>query len=120
MNSTTSNAMPEQPAEIPIVEPPPAQQETAENEHLVHPGAKLGWTDHGGMVEQQASAMEWVRASAEASRDAAGEGERAAVQERSAAVEMTDSRQAQFSRWTGEALGEAAGEAQSAGIGQSH
>ena len=121
MNSTTSNAMPEQPAEIPIVETRPAQQETAENEHLVHPGAKLGWADSGGMVEQQASAMEWVRASAEASRDVAGEGERAAVQERSAAVEMTDSRQAaQYSRWTGEALGEAAGVEQSAGIGQSH
>jgi hypothetical protein len=120
MSSTTSNAMPEQPAEMPVVEPRPAQQESVENEHLVHPGAKLGWADSGGMVEQQASAMEWVRASAEASRDVAGEVERAAVQERPA-VEMTDSRQAaQYSRWTGEALGETADLSQSAGIGQSH
>src|SRR5271156_2676060 len=122
MNSTTSNdAIPEaapQP-EMPVVEPRPVQQqETAENEHLVHPGAKLGWADSGGMVEQQASAMEWVRASGETSRDVAGEGERAALQDRSAAVEMTDSRQAQqYSRWTGEALAEAAGVEQSAGIG---
>src|SRR5271170_5412576 len=117
MNSTTSNdAIPEaapQP-EMPVVEPRPVQQqETAENEHLVHPGAKLGWSDSGGMVEQQASAMEWVRASGEASRENAGERAESSV------VEMTDSRQAQqYSRWTGEALGEAV--EQSAGIGQSH
>ena len=35
--------------------------------------------------------------------------------------EMTDSRQAaQYSRWTGEPLGETAEIAQNAGIGQSH
>jgi hypothetical protein len=120
MNSTSSNATPEaapQP-ETPTVEPRPAPQETADTERLVHPGAKLGWADSGGMVEQQASAMEWVRAGGEAR---AGEGERAAAtQERSAAAEQTDSRQAQYSRWTGEPLGEAAGQAQSGGIGQSH
>ena len=115
MNSTTWNAMPEaapQP-EMPNVEPRPAQQETAENEHLVHPGAKLGWTNHGGMVEQQASALEWVEAASEA---------RAAMQQHSPAAEMTDSRQAQqsYSRWSGEPLGETAGVSQSAGIGQSH
>jgi hypothetical protein len=112
MNSTTSNAMPD------AVEPRPAQQETAENEHLVHPGGKLGWTHHGGMVEQQASAMEWVEAASEAR--IAGDGARAAMQESSSAAEMTDSRQAQYSRWSGEPLGETAGVAQSAGIGQSH
>ena len=37
------------------------------------------------------------------------------------AVEMTDSRQAaQYSRWSGEPLGETAEITQSAGIGQSH
>jgi hypothetical protein len=122
MNSATSNAtMPEaasQP-EMPNVEPRPPQPEAAETERQVHPGAELGWTDHGGMVEQQASAMEWVRASSEASRDVAGEGERAAVEERSIAAEMTDSRQAQYSRWTGEPLGETAGVTQSAEQGQS-
>ena len=77
----------------------------------MHPGAELGWSDGGGMVEQQASASKWVEAASEA---------RAAMQE-SPAAEMTDSRQAQsYSRWTGEPLGETAGVAQSAGIGQSH
>ena len=125
MNSTTSNAaaaIPEaapQP-EMPNIEPVPVQPEAPEAERQVHPGAQLGWSDSGGMVEQQASAMEWVRASAsEASRDVAGDSERAAVRE-SAAAEMTDSRQAQsYSRWTGEPLGETAGETQSAGQGQS-
>ena len=116
MNSTTSNAMPDTAPETPIVEPRPVQQETAENEHLVHPGAKLGWSESAGMYAQQSSALEWVEASSEA-RIA----ERAAMQEGSAAVEMTDSRQAaQYSRWSGEPLGETAGETQSAGIGQSH
>lgn len=64
----------------------PAEQETAaERMRLEHPGAKLGWSDSGGMVEQQAAAMEWVEAGQ------------------------------QFSRWTGEPLGEAAGATQSAG-----
>ena len=123
MNSTTSNVMPEaaQQPETPIVEarPVPQETDTSERTRLMHPGAQLGWSNNGGMVEQQASAMEWVRASGE--QPAAGEGERAAMQERSAAVEMTDSRQAQsYSRWTGEPLGETAGVTQSAGIGQSH
>jgi|SRR5271156_3136536 len=123
MNSTTSNVMPEaaQQPETPIVEERPVPQETDTSERVraMHPGAELGWSNHGGMVEQQASAMEWVRASSE--QPSAGEGERAAVQESSAAVEMTDSRQAQsYSRWTGEPLGETAGMTQSAGIGQSH
>jgi hypothetical protein len=118
MNSTTSNdAMPEaapQP-EIPIVEarPVPQETDTSERVRLMHPGAQLGWSDGGGMVEQQASAGKWVEAASEA---------RAAMQE-SPAAEMTDSRQAaQYSRWTGEPLGETAGvsQSQSAGIGQSH
>jgi hypothetical protein len=127
MNSTTSNdAMPEaapQP-EMPIVElsaealakaeyRPPQQEttDTSDRLRLMHPGAELGWSDSGGMVEQQASANKWVEAASEA---------RAAMQE-SPAAEMTDSRQAaQYSRWTGEPLGETAGVSQSAGIGQSH
>jgi hypothetical protein len=122
MNSTTSNVMPEaaQQPETPIVEARPVLQETDTSERVraMHPGAELGWSNHGGMVEQQASAMEWVRASSE--QPSAGEGESGA-QERSAAVEMTDSRQAQsYSRWTGEPLGETAGVTQSAGQGQSH
>ena len=45
----------------------------------------------------------------------------AAHVERAAMQEMTDSRQAaQYSRWTGEPLGETAEIAQNAGIGQSH
>ena len=127
MNSTTSNAMPETAPEMPIVdlsavasapaEPPPVQEETAaERLRAMHPGAEHGWTDGGGMVEQQASAMVWVEAASEA-RVA----ERAPIEEGSAVAEMTDSRQAaQYSRWTGEALGETAGVEQSAGIGQSH
>ena len=106
MNSTTSNA-PEAMPETPIVEVRPVPQETDASDRLrpMHPGAQLGWSDGGGMVEQQASANEWVRA---------GDGERAATQE------MTDSRQAaaQYSRW-GDPLGETAGVTQSAGIGQS-
>ena len=123
MNSTTSNVMPEavQAPETPIAEARPAVPETAETERQVHPGAELGWTDHGGMVEQQASAMEWVRASSEARQEAAAGEVTDAMQERSATVEMTDSRQAaQYSRWTGEPLGETAELTQSAGIGQSH
>lgn len=118
MNSTTSNAMPDTAPEMPNVEPRPAPQETDTSDRLrpMHPGAELGWTNHGGMVEQQASASKWVEAASEA-RIA----ERAATQESSAAVEMTDNRQAaQYSRWTGEPLGETAGMTQSAGIGQSH
>jgi hypothetical protein len=109
--------------ETPNVEPPrPAIElpDTSERLREMHPGAQLGWTDHGGMVEQQSSANEWVRATSEAR---AGDGERASMQEQSA-VEMTDSRQAaqttQYSRWTGEPLGETAEITQSAGIGQSH
>jgi hypothetical protein len=126
MNSTTSNAMPEAAPELPNVdlsaealakaEPRPVQQETDTSDRLrvMHPGAELGWSNHGGMVEQQASAMDWVEAASDA-RIAS----RAAIEERPAA-EMTDSRQAQYSRWTGEPLGETAGVTQSAGIGQSH
>src|SRR5262249_46937915 len=105
--------------ETPIVEPRPAIElpDTSERLRPTHPGAELGWTNHGGMVEQQASANEWVRATAEAR---AGDGERASMQEQSA-VEMTDNRQrAQHSRWTAEPLGETAEVTQSAGIGQSH
>ena len=111
MNSTTSNAAPEgaQQPETPHVEQRPAPQDTDTSDRVrpMHPGAELGWTNHGGMVEQQASANKWVEAASD---------ERAAMQE------MTDSRQAtaQFSRWTGEPLGETAGATQSAGIGQSH
>jgi hypothetical protein len=87
----------------------------------MHPGADLGWSDHGGMVEQQASAMAWVRASSEAREQAAAGEVTDTMPERSAAAEMTDSRQAaQYSRWTGEPLGETAELTQSAGIGQSH
>jgi hypothetical protein len=123
MNSTTWNAAPEaaQQPETPIVEarPVPEVTDTSERVRAMHPGADLGWTNHGGMVEQQASAMEWVRASSQ--EQAAGDGERAATQEGSAAVEMTDSRQAaQYSRWTGEPLGETAGVTPDDGIGQSH
>ena len=115
MNSTTSNVMPEAVAvpETPIVETRPAPQETDTSDRVraQHPGAELGWSASGGMVEQQASAMEWVRASSSEAR--AGDGERAA--------EMTDSRQAQqYSRWSGEPLGQTAEIVQSAGIGQSH
>lgn len=123
MNSTTSNAvMPEavQQPETPIVEPRPALPETAENERQVHPGAELGWTDHGGMVEQQASAMAWVRASSEARQEVAAGEVTDVMQERSAAAEMTDSRQALYSRWTGEQIGETAELTQNAGLGQSH
>ena len=78
MNSTTWNAMPEAAPEMPNVdlsaealakaEPLPVQQETDTSDRLrpMHPGAELGWTDHGGMVEQQASAMEWVETASEA------------------------------------------------------
>ena len=110
--------------ETPNVEPPrPAIElpDTSERLREMHPGAQLGWTDGGGMVEQQSSANKWVEARSE---------ERAAQQEMtdskqdSSAVEMTDSRQAaqaaQYSRWTGEPLGETAEITQSAGIGQSH
>ena len=125
MNSTTSNAiMPEavQQPEMPYVELRPAPQETDTSDRLrpMHPGAELGWSDHGGMVEQQASAIEWVRASDEARQEAAAGEVAAAEQESSAAAEMTDSRQAQYSRWTGEPLGETAELTQSTGQGQSH
>src|ERR1700744_5746005 len=111
MISTAENVMPEaaQQPETPHVELQPAvpQQDIDTSDRLrpMHPGAELGWSNHGGMVEQQASANEWVRAASE---------------ERAASQEMTDSRQVQYSRWTGEPLGEAAGVTQSAGIGQSH
>ena len=98
--------------ETPNVEPPrPAIElpDTSERLREMHPGAQLGWTDGGGMVEQQSSANKWVEARSE---------------ERAAQQEMTDSRQAaqaaQYSRWTGEPLGETAEITQSAGIGQSH
>jgi poly(3-hydroxybutyrate) depolymerase len=122
MNSTTANVMAEaeQRPETPIPEPHPAVElpDTSERMRPMHPGAELGWSDHGGMVEQQASANKWAEAA---------HVERAAMQEmtdsrqESSAVEMTDSRQAvQYSRWSGEPLGETAEIAQSAGIGQSH
>src|SRR4051794_1677474 len=108
MNSTTWS-VPEaaQQPETPIVEARPVPQETDASDRLrpMHPGAESGWADHGGMVAQQASANEWVRAAGEARADA---GESAATQE------MTDSRQAQYSRWTGEPLGETAEVTQSA------
>jgi len=82
------------------------ETDTSDRLRPMHPGAELGWSDHGGMAEQQASANEWVRAASE---------------ERAATQEMTDSRQvAQYSRWSGEPLGETAAVTQSAGIGQSH
>jgi hypothetical protein len=81
------------------------ETDTSDRLRPMHPGAELGWSNSGGMVEQQASANEWVRAGSE---------------ERAASQEMTDSRQVQYSRWTGEPLGETAGVTQSAGIGQSH
>jgi hypothetical protein len=124
MNSTTSHdAMPMPEAgpqpEMPIVDlsaeaiakaeyRPPQQEtiDTSERLRPMHPGAELGWSDSGGMVEQQASANKWVEAASEARADM---------------QEMTDSRQAaQYSRWTGEPLGETADLSQSAGIGQSH
>src|SRR6516225_10040008 len=92
--------------ETPNVEPPrPAIElpDTSERMRPMHPGAELGWSDHGGMVEQQASANKWAEA---------------AHVERAAMQEMTDSKQAaQYSRWTGEPLGETAEIAQNAGIG---
>jgi hypothetical protein len=113
MNSTVWE-LPEagQQPETPIVEARPPQLDTDASDRLreMHPGAELGWSNHGGMVEQQSSANEWVQAASEAR---AGE-----------AAEMTDSRQAaqaaQYSRWSGEPLGETAEIAQNAGIGQSH
>ena len=102
-------------AEIDQQKPPPAQQE-AEPEREVHPGAELGWSNSGGMVEQQASAMEWVRASDEARRETAAAENSAQNGE---AVEMTDNRQAQYSRWTGEPLGQSAELSQDSGQGQS-
>src|SRR5580704_8549495 len=100
MNSTTSNAMPDAAPEMPNVdlsaealakaEPRPVQQETTDTSDRLrpmHPGAELGWSNHGGMVEQQAAAMDWVEAASDA-RVAA----RAAIEGRPAA-EMTDSRQ---------------------------
>jgi hypothetical protein len=118
MNSTTSDAMPDTAPEMPHVElrPMPQETDTSDRVRPMHPGAELGWADSGGMVEQQASASKWVEAASEARIS-----ERAAMQEGGAAAEMTDSRQAaQYSRWTGEPLGETADVAQSAGIGQSH
>jgi hypothetical protein len=128
MNSTTSNAMSDAAPEMPNVDlsaiasaeaearPVPQETDTSDRLRLEHPGAKLGWSDGGGMVEQQSSALEWVEAAGEARIS-----ERAAMEEGTAAIEMTDSRQAaQYSRWTGEPLGETAGVTQSAGIGQSH
>ncbi len=103
--------MPDAAREMPTVEPPPVQQETDTADRLrpMHPGADIGWSNSGGMVEQQASALDWVEAAS-----------RAAMEERPAA-EMTDSRQtAQYSRWTGEPLGEAAGVTQSDGIGMTY
>ena len=110
MNSTTSNAMPDTAPEVPIeLRPAPQDTDTSDRVREMHPGAELGWSNHGGMVEQQASANKWVEAASE---------------ERAGLLEMTDSRQAaqavQYSRWTGEPLGESAGQTQSAGIGQSH
>src|SRR5271170_2150295 len=120
MNSTTSNVMPEaaQQPETPIVEERPVPQETDTSERVraMHPGAELGWSNHGGMVEQQASAMEWVRASDEARRESAAAENSAQNGE---AVEMTDNRQAQYSRWTGEPLGQSVELSQDSGQGQS-
>jgi hypothetical protein len=85
-------------------------------ERQVHPGAERGWTDQGGMVEQQASAIEWVRASHEqrVATAAAAEQKPEPVVERTAEVtdarqttaevEMTDKMQVQYDRWTGQLL----------------
>ena len=92
------------------------QQEPERPEWHVHPGAARGWTDQGGMVEQQASAMDWVRATAEQrlATTAVEEQKRETIIERpaevtdakqqTAAVEMTDKMQAQYDRWTGQLL----------------
>src|SRR5260370_16967902 len=99
MNRTPGNARPASGREMPTGEPPPVQQETDTADRLrpMHPGADIGWSNSGGMVEQQASALDWVEAAS-----------RAAMEERPAA-EMTDSRQtAQYSRWTCEPLAHAA------------
>jgi hypothetical protein len=109
MNGTTWNPETAQAPETPIVEarPLPQDTDTSERVRVGHPGAGDGWSHHGGMVEQQASASKWV--------DAANE-------LRDLMQEMTDGRHAaqtaQFSRW-GDPVGETAGMTQSAGIGQS-
>ncbi len=85
-------------------------------EREAHPGGERGWTDQGGMAEQQASASAWVRASYEQRREAA-----AAVEQRpdeavaqtaevtdakqsTAQAETTDKMQAQYDRWTGQVI----------------
>lgn len=92
------------------------QRAPEQSERKPHPGAEHGWTDQGGMAEQQASAVEWVRASYEQRREAAAAAEQKPepVAERSAEitdakqktaqVEMADQKQAQYDRWTGQPL----------------
>ena len=46
--------------------PVPQETDTSERVRLMHAGAQLGWSDGGGMVEQQASAGKWVEAASEA------------------------------------------------------
>jgi hypothetical protein len=110
-------------------------------ERQVHP--QHGWTEGGGMLEQQASAMEWVRASAEQRRElaAAADSQREASAEHAPEVgakvewkasaeeitdkrqaqtapEMTDQKQALYDRWTGQLLDAMQTIEQSRGDGQ--
>lgn len=92
------------------------QQEPEPERPQVHPGAERGWTDQGGMAEQQASAMDWVRASDQQRREAAAAAEQKPepalehatevtdVRQKTAQVEVTDNKQAQYDRWTGQLL----------------
>ena len=77
------------------------QQPDAGMERKPHPGASSGWAYHGGMVEQQASAREWVRASDQQRQELAEAEER---KHKEATPEMTEKRQARYDRWTGRPL----------------
>jgi hypothetical protein len=101
----------------------------------VHPGARHGWAEGPGLVEQQASALEWVKAADQQRRELAAGAEQKpeALVERStevtdekarqkaadANVEMTDTKQAQYDRWTGQPLDASQSQEQSRDGGQS-
>jgi hypothetical protein len=59
----------------------PAPEQTHKSPSLDDPVAPEQWTDRGGMVEQQASAMEWLEHSDEVRRERAGQEYEAAAHE---------------------------------------
>jgi hypothetical protein len=59
----------------------PAPEQSSGGLSLDDAVAPEQWTSHGGMVEQQASAMEWLQHSDEVRRERAGQEYEAAAQE---------------------------------------